>query len=94
MDHRFDFVLGQGAFNRAPIPQIAHDERPPSHRIAMPARQVIEGDGLRPHLSQRFAAMRADIARTACDQDPLPPSHIAYLSSSRAPCILVSSPRK
>src|SRR6266481_348718 len=50
------------------IREIAFDQRPPAHRLAMPARQIVEDDRLVSSSRQDLAGVAADISCSAGDE--------------------------
>ena len=81
-------MLGEGAAEPGPVGEVALDERPPAHRRALPARQIVEHDRTLAGLGQHLAGVRADIARPAGYQHRL---RHAALPDWTIDCMIIAS---
>ncbi len=71
MHDRRDLEAAQRFGRAARVGELADDERPPTHRFAMAAAEIVVGDGLEPGLGERLGGVAADIAGTPRHEDVL-----------------------
>jgi len=82
MHHGDDVVLRERGSKRSLVDQVADQERT-GDEAAMAGRKIIEGDRMITCGSQRATAMRADVARTAGNQDGRLVGHVAPRLAAR-----------
>ena len=81
MHHRDDLVLREGAIERRSVHEVARNERS-GDEAAVAGREIVENHRMITGREQCAAAMRADIARAAGDQNGRSVTHVS--SSWRA----------
>ena len=72
MHHRRDGVQLQGPGQKSRVVKVSSDQRSPTHRPLVTARQVVIDDRLISRRGERLAGVAADIAGTARDKDRSP----------------------
>lgn len=68
MHHCRNLVVGKGARQRGAVEQMA-DHQGTGDEAAMTCREIVIDHGLKAGGDQCAARVRADIARTSCDED-------------------------
>ena len=64
-------MLGERGTEVPAVREVALDERPPTHRLTVPARQIVKDDRSVSGASQHLAGVRPDISGPARYQDRL-----------------------
>ncbi len=90
MHHRDDLVLGEDARQCRPVGDVADDERA-ADEFAMAGGEIVVDDGAESGALQCAAAMRADIARAAGNQDRRTGCHQFFPLRSPACGLLLKS---
>jgi hypothetical protein len=68
MEHGFNAVVCEHAFDRGAVRDIRFNEGAPLDGLAMPSPEIVDDNWLVAGLRQGFCGMAADVAGAACDQ--------------------------